>query len=95
MTLGIPFQRVHDLKALGVHQLLGLGALFGIEAGNRRLIVDHLTRQHPVFKVQLTGEQGAGKAGHSVTLGKASNGPLSHSHHGGYNSTNSSRSTWT
>ena len=52
MTLGIPFQRVHDLKALGVHQLLGLGALFGIEAGNRRLIVDHLTRQHPVFKVQ-------------------------------------------
>ena len=39
-------------KALGVHQLLGLGALFGIEAGNRRLIVDHLTRQHPVFKVQ-------------------------------------------
>ena len=93
MTFRIPFQRVHDVRALGVHQFLGV--LFGIEAGNRWLIVDHLTRQHPVFKVQLTGEQGAGKAGRSATLEKASNGPLSHSHHGGYNSTNSSRSTWT
>ena len=52
MTFGIPFQRVHDVQALGVHQLLGLGALFSIEAGNRRLVVDHLSRQHLVFKVQ-------------------------------------------
>ena len=46
MTFGIPFQRVHDVKALGVHQLFGLGVLFGIEAGNRRLVVEHLARQH-------------------------------------------------
>ena len=39
MTLGIPFQRFHDVQALGVHQLLG--ALFGIEAGNRWLITWH------------------------------------------------------
>ena len=38
MTLGITFQRVHDVKTLGFHQLLGLGALFGMEAGNRWLI---------------------------------------------------------
>ena len=50
MTFRIPFQRVHDVKALGVHQFLGV--LFGIEAGNRWLIVDHLARQHPVIKVQ-------------------------------------------
>ena len=41
MTFGIPFQRVHQF----------LDVLFGIEAGNRWL-VDHLARQHPVFKVQ-------------------------------------------
>ena len=40
------------MKALGVHQLFGLGILFGIEAGRRRLVIDHLARQHPVFKVQ-------------------------------------------
>ena len=45
MTFGIPFQRVHDVKALGFHQLFGLGVPFGIEAGNRWLVVDHLARQ--------------------------------------------------
>ena len=38
MIVGSQFQRVHDVQALGVYQLLGLGALFGMEAGNRWLI---------------------------------------------------------
>ena len=45
MTCGIPFQHVHDGQALDVHKLLALGVLFGIEAGNRRLVIDHLARQ--------------------------------------------------
>ena len=54
MTFGIPFQRVHDVKALGFHQLFGLGVPFGIEAGNRWLVVDHLARQ---LKLPRQGRQ--------------------------------------
>ena len=45
MTFGTPFQRVHDVKALGFHQLFGLGVPFGIETDNRRLVVEYLARQ--------------------------------------------------
>lgn len=46
MIVGISSQRVHDVRALDIHQLLGLGALFGIDASNRWM-VDHLASQHP------------------------------------------------
>jgi len=76
MTFGIPFQRVHQF----------LDVLFGIEAGNRWL-VDHLA--HPAPRLQgptcLLRRQHLGlQSGvrQTVTLRKASNGPLSHSHHG-------------
>ena len=70
MTFGIPFQRVHDVKALGVHQLFGLGVLFGIEAGNRRLVVDHLSRQHLVQRAALLHQRLCLRNPDTVEFGK-------------------------